>query len=261
MTHFEQQAALCEILHNGAISTLFQPIFATADKRVIGYEALSRGPSNSPLHSPVTLFAVARQCGKLLELDMLCRRRAIRRFAEGQLPGKLFLNVLPETLLDHQHSSGRTLQMLHEAGLAPERVVIELTEQSPIDDYQLLQRALRYYRSMGFSIALDDLGAGYSGLRLWTEMMPEYVKIDRYFIDGIHLDPLKREFIGSILRMAKASGARVVAEGVELGEELAVLEQLGAQMVQGFWLGRPQAWNIAMAGAGHIAQVTHNSCG
>lgn len=259
MTLFEQHGALIKILQSGAISTLFQPIYATQGQRIIGYEALSRGPSNSPLHSPITLFAVARQSSKLLELDMLCRSWAIQRFAESRLPGKLFLNVLPETLLAQRHAQGRTLQMLDDAGLAPDRVIIELTEQSPIGDYELLQKALRYYRSMGFSIALDDLGAGYSSLRLWTEMMPEFVKVDRHFVDGIHLDKLKREFLGSILNMAKASGATVIAEGVERQEELQVLKQLGAPMVQGFLLGRPQAYPmIATEGS---RSVTHKYCG
>ncbi len=259
MTLSEQQRALQDILQHGRISTLFQPIRATDGQRIIGYEALSRGPLDSPLHLPDALFAAARQCGRLLDLDMLCRHQAIRRFADNQLPGRLFLNVLPETLLDQQHERGRTLRMLSDAGLAAERVVIELTEQSPIDDYALLQSALRYYRSMGFTIAMDDLGAGYSGLRLWTEMMPEFVKVDRHFIDGIHRNELKREFVGSMLRMAKASGATLVAEGVELEEELRVLEQLGAPMVQGYLLGRPGPY-LPAPGI-RVGQVTHSYCG
>ncbi len=259
MTLLEQHGALCTILQRGAISTLFQPIYATDECRIVGYEALSRGPSNSPLHSPTVLFAIARQSGKLMELDMLCRRLAIQRFADSNLTGKLFLNVLPETLLDQRHAPGRTLQMLNNAKLPAQRVVIELTEQSPIDDYNLLHRALRYYRSMGFSIALDDLGAGYSGLRLWTETMPEFVKVDRHFIDGIHLDKLKQEFLGSMLSMARASGATLVAEGVELPEELQVLKQLGAPMVQGFLLGRPRYYPLATHEEEH--RVTHKSCG
>lgn len=81
---------------------------------------------------------------------------------------------------------------------------------------------------MGFSIALDDLGAGYSSLRLWSELRPDYVKIDRHFIDGIHQDAVKREFVGSILKMAEASRAQVIAEGIELPEELAVLAEMGS---------------------------------
>jgi EAL domain-containing protein (putative c-di-GMP-specific phosphodiesterase class I) len=93
---------------------------------------------------------------------------------------------------------------------------------------------------MGFSIALDDLGAGYSSLRLWSELRPDIVKIDRHFIDGIHLDPLKREFVGSILQMARAARARVIAEGVEQREELQLLERMGVDLVQGYLIGRPQ---------------------
>src|SRR3990167_3077177 len=93
---------------------------------------------------------------------------------------------------------------------------------------------------MGFSIALDDLGAGYSSLRLWSELRPDYVKIDRHFIDGIHQDTVKREFVGSILKMAKASRAQVIAEGIELPEELAVLAEMGVDLLQGYLLCRPQ---------------------
>lgn len=255
-THYR---TLRSILQRGAIATLFQPIHSTDGRDIIGYEALSRGPSNSPLHSPIMLFAAARQCDRLMELDMLCRGLAIERFAASRLPGKLFLNVLPETLLDQRHAPGRTRQMLERAELDAERVVIELTEQSPIDDYDLLRRALRYYRNMGFSIALDDLGAGYSGLRLWTEMMPDFVKVDRHFIDGIHTDQLKQEFLDSMLRMSCASGATLVAEGVELDEELQVLKGLGAPMVQGFLLGRPQPYSIPLAD--QAMAVTHSYCG
>ena len=239
MTVSEQRQALLNILNRGAISTLFQPIVSSLEQRVIGFEALSRGPSDSPLHSPLTLFAAARHHGMLTELEMLCRSRAISRFCALGLPGKLFLNISPESLLEQHHYSGGTLELLKSSGLTPDRVVIELTEQAPIDDVSLLQTALYHYRNMGFSIALDDLGAGYSSLRLWSELQPEYVKIDRHFVDGIHQDPIKREFVSSILQMAKASRAQVIAEGIEQAEELAVLEEIGIDWVQGYWLGRP----------------------
>lgn len=240
MTTTEQLGALSSILAQGGLHSLFQPIICLSERRILGYEALSRGPSNSPLHSPVALFAVARQAGRLSELEIACRQSACRRFNEQQLPGKLFLNVSPESLLEAAHQPGRTLQLLQDFGIAPNQVVIELTEQTPTDDFQLLHTALHHYRAMGFSIALDDLGAGYSSLRLWSELRPDYVKIDRHFIDGIHQDALKREFVGSILQIAKASRAQVIAEGIELPEELAVLTEMGVDLVQGYLLGRPQ---------------------
>ncbi|MCG8296401.1 bifunctional diguanylate cyclase/phosphodiesterase [Pseudomonas entomophila] len=240
MTVTEQLSALSAILAQRSVHSLFQPIVCLSERRILGYEALSRGPSNSPLHSPLNLFAIARQAGRLSELEVLCRESACRRFSEQGLEGKLFLNISPESLLEPHHPSGRTLEMLEQVGLPPSRVVIELTEQTPTEDFQLLYNALHHYRAMGFSIALDDLGAGYSSLRLWSELRPDYVKIDRHFIDGIHLDPLKREFVGSILQIARASRAQVIAEGIELKEELAVLGEMGVDLVQGYLLGRPQ---------------------
>lgn len=240
MTVTEQLSALSSILARGDLHSLFQPIVMLGEQRILGYEALTRGPSNSPLHSPTSLFAVARQCGRLSDLELACRESACRRFSQQKLAGKLFLNVSPESLLEASHPPGRTLEMLQRYGIAPQDVVIELTEQTPTDDFELLYKALHHYRDMGFSIALDDLGAGYSSLRLWSELRPDYVKIDRHFIDGIHQDAVKREFVGSMLQMAKASRATVIAEGIELSEELAVLIEMGVDLVQGYLLARPQ---------------------
>ncbi|TBU86691.1 bifunctional diguanylate cyclase/phosphodiesterase [Phytopseudomonas dryadis] len=240
MTVTEQLSALGQILAHGDLHSLFQPIVSLAERRILGYEALTRGPSNSPLHSPINLFAAARQSGCLSELELACRKSACRRFSELKLGGLLFLNVSPDSLLDGNHQPGRTLQLLQTYGIPPSQVVIELTEQSPTDDFSLLDTALHHYRAMGFSIALDDLGAGYSSLRLWSELRPDYVKIDRHFIDGIHQDAVKREFVGSILQMAKASRAQVIAEGIELEEELAVLCEMGVDLLQGYLLCRPQ---------------------
>ncbi|MDP3813963.1 bifunctional diguanylate cyclase/phosphodiesterase [Pseudomonas sp.] len=240
MTVTEQLSALDHILAHGDLHSLFQPIVCLSERRILGYEALSRGPSSGALHSPLNLFAVARHAGRLSELELLCRKNACLRFSQQKLAGKLFLNVSPESLLEPRHQPGRTLQLLQSLGIPPSQVVIELTEQSPTHDFALLDTALHHYRAMGFSIALDDLGAGYSSLRLWSELRPDYVKIDRHFIDGIHLDAVKREFVGSILKMAKASRAQVIAEGIELPEELAVLAEMGVDLLQGYLLCRPQ---------------------
>ncbi len=240
MTVTEQLSALDHILAHGDLHSLFQPIVSLSERRILGYEALTRGPSNSPLHSPVNLFGVARHAGRLSELEQACRKSACRSFSEQKLEGKLFLNVSPDSLLEPSHQPGRTLKLLQNYGIPPSQVVIELTEQSPTEDFSLLYTALHHYRAMGFSIALDDLGAGYSSLRLWSELRPDYVKIDRHFIDGIHQDAVKREFVGSILQMAKASRAQVIAEGIELVEELTVLAEMGVDLLQGYLLSRPQ---------------------
>jgi len=239
MTVTEQLSALDQILARGNLNTLFQPILSLSERTIHGYEALTRGPSNSPLHAPMPLFGAARHAGRLSELEGLCRKQACQRFRRLGLEGRLFLNVSPESLLDPEHRSGRTLHLLQKLGIPPQQVVIELTEHSPIEDFALLHAALRHYRAMGFSIALDDLGAGYSSLRLWSELRPDYVKIDRHFIDGIDRDPVKREFVASILRMARASGAQIIAEGIERPEELATLYEMGVDLLQGYLFARP----------------------
>lgn len=239
MTVTEQLSTLDYILAHGDITSLFQPIVSLSERRILGYEALTRGPSNTPLHSPINLLAAARHAGRLNELEMTCRENACRRYSQQQLKGKLFLNASPETLLDATHRPGRTLELLQEYGIPAAKVVIELTEQTPTDDFELLDAALHHYRDMGFSIALDDLGAGYSSLRMWSELRPDYVKIDRYFIDGIHRDAVKREFVESIMKISRASRAQVIAEGIEQSEELRILSDMGIDLVQGYLLGRP----------------------
>lgn len=240
MTVTEQLSTLDHILAHGDISSLFQPIISLSERSVVGHEALTRGPSDTSLHSPINLLAAARHGGRLDELEGLCRENACRRYRQLQLQGRLFLNASPETLLDASHKPGRTLKLLQQYGIPAEKVVIELTEQMPTDDLELLDTALHHYRSMGFSIALDDLGAGYSSLRMWSELRPDYVKIDRYFIDGIHRDAVKRRFVESILKIARTSQAQVIAEGIELPEELNVLADMGVDLVQGYLFGRPE---------------------
>lgn len=234
--------ALCLqlVLEKELIKTYFQPIYSLSNRALIAYEALTRGPENSALQRPEDLFSCAEAAGCLSELEILCRKKAIQRFAELGLPGFLFLNISPSTLLDPAHPQGETLRLLSDVGLAIERVVIEITEVQKIEDEPLFQKAITHYRQLGFQIAIDDLGSGNSGLRQWSELLPDIVKIDRYFVDNCHQDSVKRAFLESIVALAQATGTRVVAEGIERLEELLFLQSLGIDMVQGYLLKKPQ---------------------
>ncbi|MFI4920155.1 MAG: EAL domain-containing protein [Gammaproteobacteria bacterium] len=229
------------ILRYRVIQTLYQPLIESDTAQVYGYEALTRGPSNSALHAPLPLIQAATQTGRLFELDLVCRELAIRRFQELGLPGRLFLNVNPLSLMEPTFRPGETLRLLSEVKLPPERVVIEITEQQPLDDYDVLKAAVAHYTEAGFEIAIDDLGAGYAGLRLWSELRPSYVKIDHHFIENISTDNVKREFVRSIGGMATRLGCRVVAEGIETVEDYAVVQSLGVRLHQGYHLARPLA--------------------
>ena len=134
---------------------------------------------------------------------------------------------------------GETLRLIRRLDLNPSRVVIELTESKPIYDYELLREAARHYRGMGFEIAIDDLGEGFSSLRLWSELRPEFVKIDMHFIQGINHDPVKLQFVRSIQMIAECMGSRVIAEGIETPAELNVLKTIGLALGQGFHIARP----------------------
>ncbi|AZN33892.1 bifunctional diguanylate cyclase/phosphodiesterase [Pseudoalteromonas sp. Xi13] len=234
-----QRKVLEYILSNGEITTLFQPIFDIANQTIIGYEALSRGPKNSPLEMPNPLFEAASEHALISELELLCRSKAIENFVKLNLNGKLFLNVSPKTLLDPCHPKGETLHLIEQFGLAANRVVIEVTEQEKVDDGFLLLKTIAHYRELGFTIAIDDLGAGYSGLKQWSELCPDFVKIDRYFIDHCDESEVKKEFLKSITVLAKATNTAVIAEGIERVEELAYVESLGIANVQGFLLEKP----------------------
>ncbi|MGV8893168.1 MAG: GGDEF domain-containing protein [Burkholderiaceae bacterium] len=232
---------LHEIIDLQLLSALFQPIIQLQNGEIIGYEGLIRGPSDSPLHSPLTLFKVAWANNMTVKLEHLCRQVVLKKFAELELPGKLFLNVSPECLLQRDAKHGQTLDLIHQCGIHPERVIIELTENQPTYDYQLLGQAVTHYRQMGFQIAIDDLGEGFSSLRLWSELRPEYVKIDMHFIQGIDNDPVKMQFVKSIQEIAEKSGTKVIAEGIETQAEMLLVRSLGVAHGQGYHIARPHA--------------------
>lgn len=234
-------ARLAEIIQTRSLNALFQPIVELAHGAISGYEGLIRGPSNSPLHSPPQLFRAAALCDRSVEVEHLCRRVTLESFARLDLPGDLFLNVSPECLLNPKARYGETLNAAQQLGIDPQRVVIELTEQQPAYDYELLRDAVQHYRAMGFRIAIDDLGEGFSSLRLWSELRPEFVKIDMHFIQGCDSDPVKLQFLRSIQEIARNAGSQVIAEGIETLAELNCVRDLGIALGQGYYFARPCA--------------------
>ncbi|WP_394204583.1 GGDEF domain-containing protein [Shewanella waksmanii] len=241
MTAIDLSKELDRVIGQQKINALFQPIFNITTHSIHGFEALSRGPQHSPLHSPVPLFKTAAYEGRLSELEEICRRISISSFDKHGLPGKLFINISPKALLEPNHAKGLTLGLVQEMGLNPNQIVIELSEQYPADDIDLLKECLNHYRSQGFMTAIDDLGTGYSGLRLWSELAPDYVKIDRHFIKDIDKSPVKQEFVRSIIDLCQSLTCKVIAEGIETNNEMALLQQLGIIYCQGYLLGRPEA--------------------
>ncbi len=237
--HGEHMSPLREILKQRKLSALFQPIMDMKSGVFLGFEGLIRGPSDSPLHSPINLFNAAAEENLSLEVEMMCRQVVVETFVKSNLPGRLFLNVSPETLLHPSFKDGQTLACMAKVGLSPERVVIEITENQPTYDFSAMCNALLHYRAMGFQIAIDDLGSGFSSLRLWSELRPEFIKIDMHFVQGVDTDPVKLQFLKSIQQIAQSCGTHVIAEGIETDAEMMVINDLDIAFGQGYHIARP----------------------
>ncbi len=233
---------LYDIFSSRSLTSQFQPIVDLKGKQVMGWEALTRGPVDGPLHRPLDLFYAAEQAGVLFELDMLARQCAMYHFSREvrDASKRLFINVMVGALESGGHVPGMTAQCIESLGLTPDQVVIELSELHPVADIDRLTQAVQHYQQQGFRVALDDVGAGYNGLRIWSQIRPDLIKIDRYFVSGVDQGTEKRQFLESMVNLAHSFGAEVVAEGVETEEALRIVEQMGVNYVQGYLLGRPR---------------------
>ena len=264
--HRDNMTPLHEIIQQRKLTAMFQPILNLKTGEFYGYEGLIRGPSDSTLHSPINLFGAAAKQNLSLEVEMLSRQIVLETFVQLNLPGTLFLNVSPETLLHPSFKNGCTLGFIKKLGLSPERVVIEITENQPTYDFAGMRSALLHYRAMGFQIAIDDLGEGFSSLRLWSELRPEFIKIDMHFVQGVDTDPIKLQFLKSIQLIAESCGTKVIAEGIETTAELSTIGSLGILLGQGYFISRPaptppllaSAETCSVINAGKVAGLPKN---
>jgi diguanylate cyclase (GGDEF)-like protein len=252
------------VLSNGSVRTLFQPIIDGFSGAVFAVEALSRGPKGSPLEQPVELFRAAIADKRLEELERACLTSALRSFAALALDCRLFLNVSPQTLLSWPGFAEWLVAKAHELKVDPHLLVIEVTEHGNQSNDVQLAEALRPLRALGCEIAIDDLGAGSSGLKSWSAIRPEFVKVDRYFVDGAEQDPVRAEILRSVVDIGRATGSQIIAEGVENPGQLNLVMDLGVDYVQGFLLGRPEpkpaAENSHLCGLQTTMPSLHADC-
>lgn len=237
----DEHDSLQKIIHAENLTALFQPVIDLNSAEIFGYEGLIRGPSDSPLHSPSCLFKAAMECDLLYEIESLCHKVLIGEFDRLRLPGKLFLNVSPEALIRHEPEKGNGKYALFQGSIDPLSIVVELIESGPHSGYgpEKLKEAVTKCSEEGYAVAIDDLGEGFSNLRLWSELRPAFVKIDRHFIQNIDQDPLKVQFVKSIQEIARRANSCVIAEGIETHSELMVVRSLGVAYGQGYYIARP----------------------
>jgi EAL domain-containing protein (putative c-di-GMP-specific phosphodiesterase class I) len=207
----------------------------------MGFEALSRGPRGSGLETADALFDAAARNGLTVELARLCRRRALLSSARIPSNVRLFVNTLPATMRDPQFRGKALIDFLDKAQVAPDRVVIEITEQEVIENHAIFRETMGYFTDLGMSFAVDDLGTGYSGLESIARLKPSYLKIDPVLVRDVPTRPVNRAMVKAIIELGHGIGAHVIAEGIHNDEEMQVLRAMGVDFGQGYHLGRPDA--------------------
>lgn len=228
-----------ELIHEKHIRTVYQPIVALETGQVMGYEALSRGPEDTEFENPIDLIELADLCGMSWELDWAFRSLAIERAQDLQPDQLLFINVDPKIIYDEAHEVGMTREILNKNNISPDSVIFEITERTAIDDYNGFNKILQNYVDQGYKIAIDDVGAGYSGMNRILETRPQFLKMDMNLIRDIHKDSFKQAIVKSFVQLGNNTNIRIIAEGIETKEELKTLIKLGVHAAQGYYLSKP----------------------
>lgn len=229
---------LKDIIRRRAIYTVYQPVVDLRTDKVIGYEALSRGPEGE-FERPDKLFKVAYEADLVWRLERLCREQAFkgsRRISKDQI---LFLNVDPDAIHDPQFRGSDVISKVAGSSLKAERVVLELTERTAIKDFTVFRHTLDIFRGLGYKIAIDDVGAGYAALQSIAEVKPDFVKVDMSLVRDINADVMKQEVVKTIINFARRAKIKLIAEGVETAEELKTLKKLRVEIAQGFFFAYP----------------------
>lgn len=232
---------LAGLIRNNRLYPVFQPIVSLRDGAIYSHEALIRGPLDTLFHTPDALLTAAADESLNFEFENCCVTAALERWGELRESGRLFVNISAEVLVQVLKHCGRDalIDLISGFGVLPRMLVLEITEYERVTDMDYLASVVCEIRSAGVSLALDDFGDGRSSLRLWSQIKPEFVKIDKYFTKDIsqHADKLKT--IQALQQIAVIFNTSLVAEGIETEEDLRVLRDLGIEYGQGYFLGRP----------------------
>ncbi|SEP25670.1 sensor domain-containing phosphodiesterase [Trujillonella endophytica] len=225
----EIDGRLDPVVAGGGPTVVLQPVVDLATGVRVGAEALSRFPADWG-RAPDVVFAEAHSVGRGHELELLALAGAAAHL--DSVAGYVAMNVSPATLMTAPFARLLTTLPLH-------RVLLELSEHDPVEDYDALTAALLPFRAAGLRLAVDDVGAGFSSLRHIVLTAPDVLKLDRSIVAGVATDPVLRTLVGSLVTFGHGCGASLVAEGIETAEDAAALLALGVDAGQGWLFGRP----------------------
>ncbi|MFH1190399.1 MAG: EAL domain-containing response regulator [Candidatus Omnitrophota bacterium] len=227
---------LKELIEKRDLQTFFQPIVFLKTGATIGYEALARGPKGTSFEDPSELFVFAAEVNMFNELDALSRNLSVKRakfLKRGEL---LFLNADPSIT---GTSVFKNLEFLKDSNITPAQVCIEITERTFVKNFPILSMNLREMRSRGVSVAIDDVGEGYSSLNAIAELKPEFIKIDISIIRNMGKDNVKQNLVRLVAGLAKNINSRLIGEGIETRDEYDTLLSLGVEYGQGYYFMKP----------------------
>lgn len=237
----ERLAELRRIVAAEDVEVRFQPIVRLRDGRVHGFEALTCGPAGSIFENPEMLFSFAEGTDHIEALEGLCRAKSVYQARALDSGLRLFLNCSARILANPQVLCQGLLQQAQECGLKATDIVIEITERVAITAWQDFRRSVAALRLVGFRIAIDDVGAGYSSLKSIAEVTPDYLKVDISLVRDVHKSHLKRSLLDGLVRIGSTLKAQVIAEGVENEEEFKALKEMHIDLGQGYFFARPGA--------------------
>jgi diguanylate cyclase (GGDEF)-like protein len=233
------RSTLQDIILGDGLTTVYQPIVDLGNGEIFAYEALTRGPRDTALESPATLFAIADEVDLTVELDRACFRGALRSALLLEPVHRLFVNLLPMSFYDASFIEVEVGNLLSAAGLTPANIVFEITERLAIENFASFKRALAAYTAMGFGVAIDDVGTRHSNLETVMSLRPHFIKISDVLVRGIARSTVKREMLRSLRHIAETIDAVMIAEGIEQLEDVVALRDLGLRYGQGYYLARP----------------------
>jgi EAL domain-containing protein (putative c-di-GMP-specific phosphodiesterase class I) len=222
-------APIVQVVRNRQVRSVFQPIVDLSTKKIFAHESLAR--SLSPhFSSPPEMFTAAIESGVCGELGRTLRMLSV----DGCTDFPLFINIHP-----YEFDEGWLVRPDDPIFWHERQVYLEITESVPLNRFELCKNVLAELRVKGIRLAVDDLGAGFSNLKYISDLAPDFVKLDRELIAGIHKEVRQQQLVKSIVYLCEQLGAAVIAEGIEEPEELRVVIDTGVQYGQGYLLARP----------------------
>jgi len=230
----EEMAMLEECFTNDHIQVALQPVLSSGSRQLVGFEALLRS-DHTVLSGPLAVLRAAEQHDRINTVADIVFRRVQQWLTVLPESVSLFINLHPDELSEPARLADRLAPFADQAS----RVVLEITERSRLQSIYGWEESLQRATEMGFSIAVDDLGSGYSSLSVLADLQPKYIKMDMSIVRGVNASSRKRRMVNMLCRFAEATGSKLIAEGVETPEEAQALTEAGTHLMQGYLFGRP----------------------